>query len=34
MRAKKTSDGQADIAQAKLISADIGDTFDKYGILP
>jgi tetratricopeptide (TPR) repeat protein/predicted aspartyl protease len=34
MRAKKTSDGQADIAQAKLISADIGDTFDKYGIVP
>ena len=34
MRANKSSDGEADIAQAKLISADIGDTFDKYGISP
>jgi len=34
MRAKKTADGEADIALAKLISADIGDTFDKYGISP
>jgi tetratricopeptide (TPR) repeat protein/predicted aspartyl protease len=34
MRAKKTSEGEADIAQAKAISADIGDTFGRYGILP
>jgi tetratricopeptide (TPR) repeat protein/predicted aspartyl protease len=34
MRAKKTSEGEADIAQAKTISADIGDSFGKYGILP
>jgi tetratricopeptide (TPR) repeat protein/predicted aspartyl protease len=34
MRAKKTSEGEADIAQAKSISADIGDTFGRYGILP
>jgi len=34
MRVKKTSEGEADIAQAKAISADIGDTFGRYGILP
>jgi tetratricopeptide (TPR) repeat protein/predicted aspartyl protease len=34
MRAKKTSEGEADIAQARAISADIGDTFGRYGILP
>jgi tetratricopeptide (TPR) repeat protein/predicted aspartyl protease len=34
MRAKRTSEGEADIAQAKAISADIGDTFGRYGILP
>lgn len=34
MRGKKTSEGEADIAQAKAISADIADTFGRYGILP
>jgi tetratricopeptide (TPR) repeat protein/predicted aspartyl protease len=34
MRTKRTSEGEADIAQAKAISADIGDTFGRYGILP
>jgi tetratricopeptide (TPR) repeat protein len=34
VRAKRTSEGEADIAQAKAISADIGDTFGRYGILP
>jgi tetratricopeptide (TPR) repeat protein/predicted aspartyl protease len=34
MRAKLTSDGETDIAQAKALSADIGDTFGRYGILP
>ncbi len=34
MRAKKTSEGEADIAQAKAISADIADSFGRYGIAP
>jgi tetratricopeptide (TPR) repeat protein/predicted aspartyl protease len=34
MRAKRTSEGEADIAQAKAISAEIGNTFGGYGILP
>jgi tetratricopeptide (TPR) repeat protein len=34
MRTKRTVDGEADIAQAKAISADIGDTFGRYGIVP
>jgi tetratricopeptide (TPR) repeat protein/predicted aspartyl protease len=34
MRDKKTSDGEADIAQAKAISTGIADTFGRYGILP
>ena len=34
MRARRTSEGETDIAQAKAISAEIGDTFGKYGILP
>ncbi len=34
IRAKRTSEGEADIAQAKAISADIDDTFGRYGILP
>ena len=34
IRAKKVSEGEADIAQAKGLSADIGDSFGRYGILP
>ena len=34
IRANKTSDGEADIAQAKVISPDIVDALGKYGILP
>ena len=34
MRAKKISEGQADMAQATTISPKIGETFSDYGLLP